>query len=271
MGANSSEQRRARDQIQHADKDILQEPSSGEETPVLVPLPDTKVSPATPRSKKPRYVAGRRTVPRHRKTPTKPQKYSHTPPRSQSPPRRAPIPAAFSSLEEAEVEGEVDDQVCQAICFYFYIILKNDQQMDWMSDRLAKLIEDGKRALGTEVVVMSESKEDEVDDGSGAWVEEDRLQASSSASISSRRGRRRLSNLPLPSFSPPAYAQTPSPRKNGFDTESSRRSVRRPSMDSVRSFHTVSHLEEEDAFMSPELRESMERARSLYRQRNQQS
>lgn len=39
--------------------------------------------------------------------------YSHTPPRSHSPPRRAPIPAAFAGFEEAEEEPEVDDQVCQ--------------------------------------------------------------------------------------------------------------------------------------------------------------
>jgi len=50
----------------------------------------------------------------------------------------------------------------------------NDQacQMDWMGDRLARLIEDGKKALGKEVVVMSEVQEDEVDDGNGGWEEE---------------------------------------------------------------------------------------------------
>jgi hypothetical protein len=44
--------------------------------------------------------------------------------------------------------------------------------MDWMGDRLARLIEDGKKALGKEVVVMSEAQEDEEDDGSGNWEEE---------------------------------------------------------------------------------------------------
>ncbi|KAK7687745.1 hypothetical protein QCA50_008963 [Cerrena zonata] len=237
------------------------EPFSREETPVLVPIPETKVTPATPRSKKPRYVAGRRTVPRHRKTPSKSQMYSHTPPRNLSPPRRAPIPAAFAGFDEAEAENDVDDP------------------MDWMSDRLSKLIEEGKRALGTEVVVMSESKEDEVDDGSGAWVEDEPLPTSSSASFSSRRGRKRPQNLPLPSFSPPAYAHTPSasPRKGAFDAdyryapESPRKSLRGPSVDSMRSFRTLSPQAEEDTTMSSELKESMERARMLYRQRNQQS
>ena len=35
------------------------------------------------------------------------------------------------------------------------------------------LIQQGSRALGTEVVIMSEAKEDEVDDGSPGWEEED--------------------------------------------------------------------------------------------------
>ncbi|KAJ2917109.1 hypothetical protein MD484_g3298, partial [Candolleomyces efflorescens] len=48
-----------------------------------------------------------------------------------------------------------------------------EEQMDWIGGKLAQLIEDGKRALGTEVVVMSDAKEDEVDDGSGAWVSDD--------------------------------------------------------------------------------------------------
>lgn len=40
-----------------------------------------------------------------------------------------------------------------------------------MSARLAKLIQDGQRALNTEVVITSDSHEDEVDDGMGQWVE----------------------------------------------------------------------------------------------------
>ena len=49
-----------------------------------------------------------------------------------------------------------------------------DDQMDWMGDRLAQLIAEGQKALGKEVVVMSEDQADEVDDGSGAWVEEEK-------------------------------------------------------------------------------------------------
>ena len=44
--------------------------------------------------------------------------------------------------------------------------------MDWMGNRLARLIDDGKKALGKGVVVMSEVQEDEVDDGSRNWEEE---------------------------------------------------------------------------------------------------
>jgi hypothetical protein len=45
--------------------------------------------------------------------------------------------------------------------------------MDQIGDKLSMLIEQGKCALGTKVVVMSEAKEDEVDDGSPGWEEEE--------------------------------------------------------------------------------------------------
>ncbi|KAH9479777.1 hypothetical protein JR316_0008372 [Psilocybe cubensis] len=48
-----------------------------------------------------------------------------------------------------------------------------EDKMDWMGDKLSQLIEQGRRALQTEVVVMSEAREDEVDDGAGGWVEDD--------------------------------------------------------------------------------------------------
>ncbi|KZT43107.1 hypothetical protein SISSUDRAFT_738797 [Sistotremastrum suecicum HHB10207 ss-3] len=58
-----------------------------------------------------------------------------------------------------------------------------DRQIDWMGAKLSALIEQGRRALNTEVVVLSEAKEDEVDDGTGNWVEEG--QAPVPASITS--------------------------------------------------------------------------------------
>ncbi|CAL1715264.1 unnamed protein product [Somion occarium] len=229
------------------------------------PVPETKVTPATPRSKKPQYVAGRRTVPRHRKTPSRSHVHTHTLPRGVSPPRHALIPDAFTSgPDETEPHGEVDEQ------------------MDWMSDRLNRLIEEGKRALGKEIVVMSEAQEDEVDDGSGAWIEDELLPTSSSTG-SMRRGRTRPRHAPLPSFSPLRGAHTPSPqsspRKKRFDvsysrqvTESPRRPGRGISVESdARSFVTTSHREDEEDLISAEAQEAMERARMLYRQRQQHS
>ena len=65
--------------------------------------------------------------------------------------------------------------------------------MDWMGGRLAQLIEDGKKALGKEIVVMSEAQEDEEDDGNGNWEEEADPDASilepSRSSPVRRRGR----------------------------------------------------------------------------------
>ena len=143
--------------------------------------------------------------------------------------------------------------------------------MDWMSDRLQRLIEEGKRALGKEVVVMSESKEDEVDDGSGAWEEEESaLPPSRSGSI--RRGRRPR-NIGLPDYAPPTYS-TPqhSPRKAQYSygsasglvpPDSPGRAGRGASVDSL----SNNHREAEDSWGTPELRESMARAREMYRQR----
>ena len=54
--------------------------------------------------------------------------------------------------------------------------------MDSMSQRLAMLIEEGQRALGREVVILSEAQEDEVDDGSDQWVEEEPAATTTSSS-----------------------------------------------------------------------------------------
>lgn len=150
--------------------------------------------------------------------------------------------------------------------------------MDWMSDRLNRLIEEGKRALGKEIVVMSETQEDEVDDGSGAWIEDELLPTSSSTG-SMRRGRTRPRHAPLPSFSPATASPQLSPRKKRFDvsysrqvTESPRRPGRGISVESdARSFVTTSHREDEEDLISAEAQEAMERARMLYRQRQQHS
>ncbi|KAI0796191.1 hypothetical protein C8Q75DRAFT_745620 [Abortiporus biennis] len=234
------------------------------------PTPTMHVTPATPRTRKQRHVAGRRTTQRHRKTPSKSSYNAYTSPGTSSPPRRAPIPQEFGfSQEEADAPLEVDDQ------------------MDWMGDRLAQLIEEGKRALGKEVVVMSDAQEDEVDDGSPAWVEEDEPSSSAlhaSTSYSSlRRSKSRPRNIPIPSYSPPSYA-TPqtTPAKDKFDLSYSRLSSAAVTPGSVgrsrglsvdsdsRSFVGSVHREDESQWQTPELRESMEKARVLYRQRQQQ-
>lgn len=173
--------------------------------------------------------------------------------------------------------------------------------MDWIGDRLTRLIQEGQKALGREIVVMSDAKEDEVDDGSDAWVEERDNQPIPSAAGSSisRRGsvrsiRRthRPRDIPIP----PSYAPYPmsppdsaSPRKRQFDSDSIRHSPGRsthggltvpssprriPRGTSVESEAVASLVgsfkEDESAWQSPELRESMERARARYLQRRVQ-
>lgn len=112
--------------------------------------------------------------------------------------------------------------------------------MSWIGDKLAHLIAEGQKALGKEIVIMSEDKEDEVDDGSGAWVEEDEPVQGSSRSPG------------LPPYSP-----TPSSRSfaRGVSVDSDSRSVR------------SAFAEDDSAWASPEMRESMERARMRYRQK----
>jgi len=150
--------------------------------------------------------------------------------------------------------------------------------MDWIGDKLAMLIEQGKRALNAEVVVMSEAKEDEVDDGFGAWEEEDVgsetrpfAPSSSVGRASSLRRPKRPRNIvptpygtnhgsPIPSSSsysgfmpgsaPPSVLVTPG-RKSSHARHMSHES-------SLPSFAR----EDESSWESPEVRASMERARA---------
>lgn len=99
-----------------------------------------------------------------------------------------------------------------------------DRYMDRIGAQLAALIEQGRRALNSEVVVMSEVKEDEVDDGTGHWVEEPEagpssLPVSSSFPVPpSKSIRKRSSTVSLDHSKsrvryPPSKSTPPSPSK----------------------------------------------------------
>jgi hypothetical protein len=148
--------------------------------------------------------------------------------------------------------------------------------MDWIGDKLSMLIEQGKKALGTEVVVMSDSKEDEVDDGTGAW-EEDTVLSPSNPAHSPSGSLRRSHALAIPSPTPrPSHSShsllssSPSARSSRFDRSaglpiSPPCTTRGLSVESdTRS--NLSYREDERAWESPELRESMEKARARYLQ-----
>ena len=130
----------------------------------------------------------------------------HSPPISQpSLETNLGLSAAPSTPEVTEEvdEADIDDQVCSR-GFLKQLSLSTCLQMDWIGGQLSMLIAEGRRALGTEVVVMSESKEDEIDDGLGTWVDEDnRIAASTSGSLRGRR-KARPSNIALMS-PPPSY------------------------------------------------------------------
>ena len=148
--------------------------------------------------------------------------------------------------------------------------------MDWIGDRISQLIEEGTKALGKEVVVMSQSKEDEVDDGSGLWEDSDGGELGSSAS--SRYGRRSLSSprrkRARPSLSgglgesspsrPPTYGLATTPIFPG--SPSSMRSSAEPLPGSATTTTTTAGWmrESEGDWESEELKASMERARAIY-------
>ena len=165
--------------------------------------------------------------------------------------------------------------------------------MDWIGDKLSMLIQEGKKALGREVVVMSDAKEDEVDDGTGLWEEETPRSSSSmvaapSGSTCSRPGSLRRSRaphaLPLPLSSPShssscAYTHPRScPHSSPLlGTSSSARSdtpagllispartTRGASMGPEARSSPASRWEDESTWASPELRESMEKARARF-------
>ncbi|EED80402.1 predicted protein [Postia placenta Mad-698-R] len=191
--------------------------------PSSVPAtPPVQVTPPTPRSRKSRHIAATSYM---------------------------PIPPEFScSAPDADPELDTDKG--------------EDDQMSWIGDKLALLIAEGQRALGKEVVVMSEAPEDKEGNGMDDWVEEDGGRAQSSHGglppYSSRHG------LPLLSASP---------RCDRFDLSSSHatsyaRSIpgsphcrgREVSIESDR-FASMSFQEDESAWQTPELWEAMERAR----------
>ena len=149
--------------------------------------------------------------------------------------------------------------------------------MDWIGDKLARLIEEGKRALGTEIVVKSDAQEDEVDDGSGNWIEENEGPSSHKRSRSFGTSR---SNVPSPrkfDFSSPSapISRHGKGRSDGYsDSQGISSSLpvtsnmhHRGGSDFSPSSFSSRTLETEDDWQSAPVREAMERARASYRQK----
>ncbi|KAG6902030.1 hypothetical protein C0995_005363 [Termitomyces sp. Mi166 len=245
-------------------------------TPLSAPLQTTPAAPTTPRRKRERHPvhsASKRST-AHRRT--------HA---------RTPLHNATSSRPFPPSQPEFNFPSAPAP-----ESMEVEDQMDWIGDKLSKLIEEGKRALSREVVVMSDSQEDEVDDGSGAWEEEDSYShttithtrttsASPSRTGSLRRSTKRPRALLPSSFAPTTTATTmhhaslpPSPSSSTFgssfvpsssapqSTSAWQRSMgyghgHEPALTPSSS---SSWREDERAWESPELRESMERARAMF-------
>ncbi|KAF7312391.1 hypothetical protein MIND_00252400 [Mycena indigotica] len=198
----------------------------------------------TPRRRKVRHSVGPSTTtrrPLHRSRPSVNQSTFN------------PVFTAKSPLSVAATEGEPEASV--------------EDQMDWMGDQLSQLIKEGQRALRSEVVVKSEVQEDEVDDGSGLWEEDDGgvYGTSVSRSASPRQRKRPRNGLAL---APPSYSSRPSsasPRTTRFEFGSLPASspnwrTDEPSS-STSEFGVRSEAGDEGSWESPELRESMRKAR----------
>ncbi|KAG6865580.1 hypothetical protein C0991_001339 [Blastosporella zonata] len=222
--------------------------------------PATPATPTTPRRRRDRHPVSTKRAVGYRRTRTRIPAHTTT---ATASPNRFPAPQPeFNFVPEPTTEPmEVEDQ------------------MDWIGDKLSMLIEEGKRALSREIVVKSDAQEDEVDDGNGAW-EEDVPQHSISAS-SSRAGSMRRSNKRPRSLAPSAHifstqAHHPtlssSPTKSDFaftPSTSAPQMTSTPARQrgmSVGSGYEMStntsFREDEHAWESPEMRESMERARA---------
>ncbi|KAI9573935.1 hypothetical protein HD554DRAFT_572626 [Boletus coccyginus] len=162
-------------------------------------------------------------------------------------------------------------------------------QMDWMGDRLTCLIQEGQKALGREIVVMSDAKEVEVDDGSNDWEEKQDNKPvppiaapsiSHHGSVRSRRWTHKPCDITLlPSY--PPYPMSPPnsvfPWKCHFEPGSVHRTPGRSTREGYIAPSTPSHTphgtsaesdalahivpsskEDKSAWQSPELCKSME-------------
>jgi hypothetical protein len=141
-----------------------------------------------------------------------------------------------------------------------------EDQMDWIGDKLTMLIQEGKKALGREVVVMSDAQEDEVDDGMGTWEEEAPPTAISRTGSLRRAKRSHNIGVPAPHSYPsppltssPVFSHSQPSSYSAWIPITPPRTTRGVSVDSHSSFR-----EDEGAWESPELRESMEKARARF-------
>lgn len=228
-------------------------------TPSRRPAAKIKVKPATPRSVPAKKMgAVRRHAPR--------ASMGHVPaPQRAGPSQRVPSNSVFDfnfgASNNSTSAGPMNDARREEVGEDEPEVDVEDQ-MDWLGGKVAKLLEDARKALKTEVVVMSEAREDEVDDGSGAWVSDEddygdggrrtrtgRRQGSSASlrhSLSMRRG------TPQPGVGSQTHTPLASPVKSNLSAQAGPGTP-------VSAFDTTAGECE-----SPEVREMMERARAKF-------
>jgi hypothetical protein len=127
--------------------------------------------------------------------------------------------------------------------------------MDWIGDKLFTLIEQGKKALSHEIVVMSDAAKDEVDDASGAWEEQDLDEDKAHHSLSAKCRPRPDTELTFPPISASAPITIP------VSSSSMPTHLPTPSVG-----FNPNDREDVQVWASAELRELMERVRAKARE-----
>ncbi|KAJ8095055.1 hypothetical protein PM082_010273 [Marasmius tenuissimus] len=192
--------------------------------------PDVNVIPPTPPRKNHAHKVPRSTPRRRRVGPSRAANHISSTPSSSSgaffPTPRPEFDFSFQAPVQSSSNQHDEDA----------------DQMDWIGDKLSMLIEEGKRALGREIVVASENPQDEVDDGRGGWVEEGDDEYNGAGG----RGR---------SSSPRRVKRKGSLRRIGIRHSPSSSSYSQPATPLLTSAFDSGVQE------SPELKETMERAR----------
>lgn len=142
--------------------------------------------------------------------------------------------------------------------------------MDWIGGKLAELIQQGQKALGKEIVVATDAYEDEPDDDETAWVEDTPFDPEGSIPRPSRsRSNLRAGRLCVQNNTSSSHSAAVSPvgsvRNGGILMQNFNGRGESTEGDVTAVGHSGSSFkEDESAWESQQLKDTMARARARY-------